>query len=48
MEEFIANVSPKGQITLPMEIGKQLSIKPKDKVALMLDDDGVKVTPAVG
>ncbi len=48
MEEFIASVSPKGQITLPMEIGKRLGIKPKDKVALILDEDGAKVTPAGG
>lgn len=48
MKEFISSVSPKGQITLPMEIRKQLGIKPRDKVAVSLGEDGVKVTPVSG
>lgn len=48
MKEFISSVSPKGQITLPIEIRKRLGIKPRDKVALSLAEDGVKVTPVGG
>jgi AbrB family looped-hinge helix DNA binding protein len=48
MKEYISSVSPKGQITLPIEIRRQLGIKPKDKVAISLDEDGVQVTPLGG
>ncbi len=48
MKEFISSVSPKGQITLPIEIRRELGIKPKDKVAVTIDTDAesVKVTLA--
>lgn len=42
MREFIGSVSPKGQITLPMEIRRELGIKPKDKVAVTIDEESVK------
>ena len=46
MKEFVSSVSPKGQITLPVEIRRQLGVKPKDKVLIMLDGDEVRVTAA--
>jgi AbrB family looped-hinge helix DNA binding protein len=45
MKEYISSVSPKGQVTLPIEIRKQLGIKPKDKVALSIDEGSIKVIP---
>jgi len=41
MKEFVSSVSPKGQITLPVEVRKLLGIRPKDKVAIVLEDEGV-------
>jgi AbrB family looped-hinge helix DNA binding protein len=46
MKEFTSSVSPKGQITLPLEIRRQLGVKPKDKVLITLDGNQVKVVPA--
>lgn len=40
MKEFVSSVSPKGQITIPAEIRKRLRLKPKDKVAIILEDQG--------
>lgn len=44
--EFLSSVSPKGQITLPVEVRRQLGIKPKDKVAIRLIDRHVTIEPA--
>ena len=46
VKEFTSSVSPKGQITLPIEIRRQLGVKPKDKVVITVDGEGVKITPA--
>lgn len=43
--EFVVSVSPKGQITMPKAIRTQLGMKPKDKVAIRLEQGEVKVTP---
>jgi AbrB family looped-hinge helix DNA binding protein len=45
-KEFESSVSPKGQITLPLELRKKLGVQPKDKVTLRLEDDQIKVVPA--
>lgn len=47
MREFTSSVSPKGQITLPLEIRRRLGIKVKDRVAVTLEGDEVKVRPLV-
>ena len=44
MTEYTSSVSPKGQITLPHEIRERLGIKPRDRVAIRLEGDEVKVT----
>jgi antitoxin PrlF len=44
-QEFESSVSPKGQITLPIEFRKKLGVHTKDKVLLKLEDDGIKVVP---
>lgn len=46
MQEFESSVSPKGQITIPMEVRKRLGIKPKDKVTIHVEHDVVTLTPA--
>ena len=45
-KEFYSSVSPKGQITLPVEVRKQLNIQPKDKVAIRVNHDTVTIAPA--
>lgn len=45
MKEFLSSVSPKGQITLPMEVRRRLGIKPKDQVAIDLEQDSVRIRP---
>ena len=46
VREFRSSVSPKGQFTLPVEVRRQLGIKPKDTVSIRLDDGVVMVRPA--
>jgi AbrB family looped-hinge helix DNA binding protein len=41
--EFTSSVSPKGQITLPQEIRQRLGVKPKDRVAITLEGDAIKI-----
>ncbi|MHB8596380.1 MAG: AbrB/MazE/SpoVT family DNA-binding domain-containing protein [Ktedonobacteraceae bacterium] len=40
MREFIANISSKGQVTIPAEIRNQLGINNHDKIAFVIDDEG--------
>ncbi len=47
MPRFVSSVSPKGQITIPMEIRKRLGIKSKDKVAFEVEGDTVTLAPVV-
>jgi AbrB family looped-hinge helix DNA binding protein len=46
MKEFESSVSPKGQITLPLEVRRRWGIKAKDKVAIQVEDDRVTLAPA--
>lgn len=46
MREHISSVSPKGQITIPAEIRRVLGVGPKDKIAFLLEDGRVEITPA--
>lgn len=46
MREMLGSVSPKGQVTLPVEVRRQLGLKPKDKVVFELLDGEVKIAPA--
>jgi len=41
--EYLSSVSPKGQVTLPAEVRRLLGVKPKDKVAFVVDDESVTV-----
>jgi AbrB family looped-hinge helix DNA binding protein len=46
MREFLSSVSPKGQITIPIEIRRRLGIKPRDRVAMQVEGAVVTLTPA--
>lgn len=46
VKEFESRVGQKGQITLPKELREKWGIKPKDKVRIVPEADGVKVQPA--
>ena len=45
MREMVSSVSPKGQVTIPLEIRQRLGVRPKDKVVFYLDGDEVKIVP---
>jgi AbrB family looped-hinge helix DNA binding protein len=46
MKEFESSVSPKGQITLPIEVRRRWRLKAKDRVAICVDGDRVTIAPA--
>jgi AbrB family looped-hinge helix DNA binding protein len=46
MREYVSSVSPKGQITIPAEVRRMLGVKPKDKVAIVVEGQDVKLQPA--
>lgn len=46
MLELHSSVSPKGQVTIPLEVRRRWGIKPKDRVAFRVDDGTVTLTPA--
>lgn len=48
VRELLATVTAKGQITLPAEVQRRLSLKPHDKVAFAIDTerDEVILRPA--
>jgi AbrB family looped-hinge helix DNA binding protein len=46
MKEYESSVSPKGQVTLPLEVRRRWGIKPKDRVAFRVEDNTVMVSPA--
>lgn len=41
MKELVSTVSSKGQITIPVEVREYLGIKTNDKIAFVIDQDGV-------
>ena len=46
MKDYTSSVSPKGQITLPLEIRKRFGIRPKDKVILTVEgEDAIRIKP---
>ena len=46
MKEMLSSVSPKGQVTIPLEIRQMLGVKPKDKVVFKVENGQVQITPA--
>ncbi len=41
MKEIISTITSKGQVTIPAEIRKYLGIKTNDKIAFVIDAEGV-------
>ena len=46
MKESLATITSKGQVTIPAEIRKVLGLKPRDKVAFVLDQGEVRIEPS--
>lgn len=46
MKEYVSSISPKGQITIPLEVRQQFGVKPKDKVVIRVEGDQVSITLA--
>jgi len=45
MSENLATITKKGQVTIPVGIRTALGLKPRDKVAFILDHDVVRLEP---
>ena len=41
MKEIVSTITSKGQVTIPAEIRNYLGLKTNDKVAFVIDSDGV-------
>jgi antitoxin PrlF len=41
MKEFVTTLTSKGRVTIPAEVRKYLGIGTNDKVAFVIDDEGV-------
>ncbi len=44
MSVYSSSVSPKGQITIPVEVRTLLGVKPKDRVAFIVDGEAVRIS----
>lgn len=45
MGDFRSSVSPKGQVTIPAEIRRQLGVRPRDHVVFRMVDGVVQIEP---
>ena len=45
-KRYIGRVSPKGQVTLPVEVREAMGLKPKDRVAFLFKNGVLTVEPA--
>jgi len=46
MKESLATITAKGQVTIPAEIRRALGLKPRDKIAFILNQGEVKLEPS--
>ena len=46
MNEIVATISSKNQITLPADVRRQLGVGARDKIAFVLEDEGIRLKPA--
>jgi len=46
MKESLATITAKGQVTIPAEIRKALGLKPRDKIAFILNQGEVRLEPS--
>jgi antitoxin PrlF len=43
--EIIANITERGQVTIPVEVRKILGLKPRDQVAFTIENNEVRLRP---
>ena len=41
MKEIVSTVTSKGQVTIPAEVREYLGIKTNDKIAFVIDEEGI-------
>jgi len=41
MKEIITTITSKGQVTIPAEVRKHLGVKTNDKIAFVIDSEGI-------
>ncbi|MBI2865363.1 MAG: AbrB/MazE/SpoVT family DNA-binding domain-containing protein [Chloroflexi bacterium] len=46
MLQRTARITSKGQVTIPAEVRRLLGVRPKDKVAFIVDKNQVRLAPA--
>ncbi len=46
MIQHTARLTSKGQVTVPAEVRRLLRLRPKDKVAFLVDEETVRLAPA--
>lgn len=46
MIEIVATISSKNQITLPADVRRQLGVGASDKIAFVLEEEGIRIKPA--
>ena len=44
--EIITTMTQRGQVTVPAEVRRILGLKPRDKVAFEIEEDGVRISAA--
>lgn len=45
MREIVSSVTSKGQVTIPSLVRRHLGVGTPDKIAFVIDDDGVHLMP---
>lgn len=45
MREIVTTVTQRGQVTIPAEVRHRLGLKPRDKVAFVIDNGQVRLKP---
>lgn len=46
MKEIVSPVTRKGQVTIPLEVRRRLGVGAPDRVAFVVEEDGVRLKPA--
>lgn len=47
MKQIVTTITQRGQVTVPAEVRRLLGVRPKDKLIFAIDNDQVRVLPAV-
>lgn len=45
MDEIVASVTERGQVTIPARVQRMLGIKPKSKVVFQIEGEQVRIVP---